>query len=417
MTASRSRVLSLLSEACELEHALACSYLYAAFSIKREIDEGITWEQQQRNRIWASQIYMVAAQEMLHLAQAWNLLAAVGGTPTYARPNYPLPARWYPLKVALVLRKFDVTTLERFVLYETPVDELAQLADGDDLDELPTEFWPTEESRPYRSVGELYEEVRHLIGEIPEDDLFIARHRGQVGTPIIDFYDIVRVYDRESANRAIDCITLQGEGTSADRHDSHYGTFRAMRDEVAAIDDDPARPVGDNPFYKRRADQIPAPYVRAHQGGVELTELTDETAKHAVDLFDDSYVLMLQALGYVFHNAAKDTREIQPLAQLALELMVRVLKPLGEAICLMPSGTPGVNAGPTFAISRHVHLPTDATVAHVVVTERLAELGRHGELLASGMGSDDTLARELAGSAGSNLRALAARMAAEPVDR
>lgn len=112
--ATRARLLSLLSEACELEHALACSYLYAAFSLKRDIAEGIDWRAQQRNRLWASRVYHVAAQEMLHLGQAWNLLTAVGGTPYYARANFPLAARHYPLNVALLLRPFDLATIARF---------------------------------------------------------------------------------------------------------------------------------------------------------------------------------------------------------------------------------------------------------------------------------------------------------------
>ncbi len=45
-TFTRSKLLSLLSEACELEHGLACSYLFSAFSLKQELSEGLTWEQQ-----------------------------------------------------------------------------------------------------------------------------------------------------------------------------------------------------------------------------------------------------------------------------------------------------------------------------------------------------------------------------------
>jgi hypothetical protein len=43
---SRSDLLKLLCEATELEHGIACSYLYAAFSLKRDISEGgITWDE------------------------------------------------------------------------------------------------------------------------------------------------------------------------------------------------------------------------------------------------------------------------------------------------------------------------------------------------------------------------------------
>jgi hypothetical protein len=78
----RSQLLSLLTEACELEHGLACSYLYAAFTLKQDLSEGgLDWRQLQRVRLWAAQLYFIAAQEMLHLAQVWNLQAAIGGAP------------------------------------------------------------------------------------------------------------------------------------------------------------------------------------------------------------------------------------------------------------------------------------------------------------------------------------------------
>lgn len=175
MSATRARLLSLLSEACELEHALACSYLYGAFSIKRDIAEGIGWAEQQRNRLWASRVYHVAAQEMLHFAQAWNLLSAIGGSPYYARPNFPLPARYYPLNVALVLRRLDLATIERFVYYETPVHNVEG---GDRAPMPPASAWPIDESFPYQSVGQLYHEIRSIIGELG-DGLFKPTQPGR----------------------------------------------------------------------------------------------------------------------------------------------------------------------------------------------------------------------------------------------
>ena len=55
---SRSDLLSLLSEACELEHGLACSYLFTAFTVKSDVSEGgLTERQLQRVRGWAEHIY------------------------------------------------------------------------------------------------------------------------------------------------------------------------------------------------------------------------------------------------------------------------------------------------------------------------------------------------------------------------
>src|ERR1700730_16796208 len=42
---SREDVLYLLAEAAAVEHNLMCCYLYAAFSLKQSVDEGLTAEQ------------------------------------------------------------------------------------------------------------------------------------------------------------------------------------------------------------------------------------------------------------------------------------------------------------------------------------------------------------------------------------
>src|SRR5215471_8720878 len=104
---TRSDLLKLLCEAAELEHGIACSYLYAAFSLKRDISEGgMTWDEQQKVRRWAAQLYFIASQEMLHLALVWNLTTAIGGTPYYLRPNFPQNSKYYPINVPIVLEPF-----------------------------------------------------------------------------------------------------------------------------------------------------------------------------------------------------------------------------------------------------------------------------------------------------------------------
>src|SRR6266851_4499582 len=124
---SRSTLLRLLTEACELEHGLACSYLYAAMTLRQE-PEGRRLPPQQALlvRQWAAQVYFVASQEMLHLAQAWNLLTALGGTPYYLRPNFPQNTKYYPLHMRLALEPYGERALERFIAYEKPAELLAE---------------------------------------------------------------------------------------------------------------------------------------------------------------------------------------------------------------------------------------------------------------------------------------------------
>jgi hypothetical protein len=408
--ATRARLLSLLSEACELEHALSCSYLYAAFSIKKDLEEGLSWEQQQLCRRWASQIFHVAAEEMLHLAQAWNLLTAVGGSPYYARPNFPQPAKHFPLPVALLLRRFDAATVERFTYYENPVHEHAELPRAE---VPPGAGWPIDESFSFASVGQLYGECRRILETLDERNLFLGELDRQVGRDLVDFPNLVEVTGRSSAVRAIEMITEQGEGTPRGRQDSHYDVFVQLLEQVRALPStfDPARPVVDNPYVRSRRDQVVPHVVPSFaSAGITATALTDRMAILSVDLFDDAYVSMLQSLAYVFSNATKEAHELKRFASAALDIMMTVIRPLGEAITRMPSGAPGTTAGPTFAMTRHAQLPSPPEAARRVFGERLQQLAGHASELRSIASDLPGLAAQLRGVE-TNLGLIATRTA------
>jgi hypothetical protein len=405
---SRARLLSLLSEACELEHALGCSYLFAAFSIRRELSEGIEWREQQQLRLWASRIYHVAAEEMLHFAQAWNLLTAVGGSPYYSRPNFPQPAKCYPLNVAILLRPFDLATMDRFVYYESPAHEDPTLSPAF----VPVHaLWPIDETFEYKSVGHLYGECLRIIENLDERELFVGSFDRQIGRELIDFPNIVCVNDRRSAKRAIQNITEQGEGTIGDREDSHFKVFCSIRDELRYWRgrNKPARPVGDNPYVRRRRDQIASALIPDFsQSAIETTEVTDPLAILAIDLFDDIYVSMLQALAYVFSNCTQDEANLKVFAESAIQIMITIIKPLGEAICCLPSGREGINAGPTFAMSRHAQLPAPFQVARLVYGDRLVQLAEHSQSLSRELQKAYPAAASQVESASGNLARIAA---------
>src|SRR5690242_9333622 len=86
---TRQDLLYLLAQASELEHSLACQYLFAAFSLKEKGDEGVTDEQAAVLEGWRSTLIGIAVQEMLHLGLASNLLTAIGGAPYFQRANFP----------------------------------------------------------------------------------------------------------------------------------------------------------------------------------------------------------------------------------------------------------------------------------------------------------------------------------------
>src|SRR5260221_8357430 len=90
---TREELFFLLARASELEHGLACIYLFAAYSLKNDASEGgMTEAQAEMVRGWRQHLAAVAIEEMLHLAQVSNLLTAIGGAPNFKRTNFPMPA-------------------------------------------------------------------------------------------------------------------------------------------------------------------------------------------------------------------------------------------------------------------------------------------------------------------------------------
>jgi len=66
-------------------------YLFAAYSIKDDVSEGLTGEQVVLVRKWAREILFIAHDEMAHLGMVNNLLTAVGALPHFDKPAFPAP--------------------------------------------------------------------------------------------------------------------------------------------------------------------------------------------------------------------------------------------------------------------------------------------------------------------------------------
>jgi hypothetical protein len=369
---SRSDLFSLLSEACELEHGLACSYLYSAFTLKRDLSEGgLTWQQLQKVRLWAAQIYYVASQEMLHLTQAWNLLAAIGGTPYYSRPNFPQGSKYYPLHLPLSLEPFGHKAIRRFIFYESPVEVTPERSFARELKVAVDEPVPFE----FHTVGQLYELIRSAFRSIPESQLFIGPTEKQMGQELVDFPDIVKVHDRKSAEAAINNITHQGEGTDRDRVDCHFGIFHKILADLELEEKEsrhrkelflPARNVIENPAAQNRGDY----------GAPEAKQIEDPYTRNVAELFDSVYSMMLRMLSYVSGSNTGDIAFLQRFASFAIAAMPSVILPLGEALTLLPAGPSygDRTAGPGFGMSRHVPLPATADLALILVKEQMTEL-------------------------------------------
>ena len=117
---TRQDLLYLLAQASELEHSLACQYLYAAFSLKLAGEAGVTEAQAQIIDGWRRAIVGIAVQEMLHLGLASNLLTAIGGAPYFRRANFPQGHTYSTLGLDFRLAGASEATLRRFCCFELP---------------------------------------------------------------------------------------------------------------------------------------------------------------------------------------------------------------------------------------------------------------------------------------------------------
>src|SRR3979411_2523256 len=127
---TRERALHALYEAAELEHNLMCTYLYAAFSLKDGVAEGLAPDEAEAVSRWRRMLIRVAVEEMQHLAAVWNITSALGGSPRFGRTNFPLDPGYLPAGIVVKLAPFSPETLQHFVFLERPRGSTEQDGEG-----------------------------------------------------------------------------------------------------------------------------------------------------------------------------------------------------------------------------------------------------------------------------------------------
>ena len=392
---NRAQLIYLLTEAAELEHAIMCCYLFANFSLKNDTSEGITSNQLASIRHWRQLIREVAVQEMVHLGSACNLLTAVGGAPQLRRPNLPTSPKAYGSIFQLSLAPFGMHALQQFIAIELPMSLMAPEAPS--TAPLATvrlsDVFSSE--REYATQGTLYRGIedgfKYLAQKHGEDRLFVGSPTAQTADSYFGLPGLVPVRNLDSALEAINVIVEQGEGASVDSLDSHYHKFNTIRQEYEAIlleepDFEPARPVIANPYAMRPSDLATSP---------DISLIDNPLSADVCNLFDGCYELMIQILGRLFVHAGETEDELQDLSRTGARIMVEVLEPLGSAITLLPAGPshPGLNAGPSFRLSRGATIPTSKAAARLIFQERLSELASYCRLLQSEKGAPVVLSQ------------------------
>jgi hypothetical protein len=381
----RRRLVALLTEAAELEHALMCQYLYAAFSMKRHVSEGVSWAQLELMRRWEASIMLIARQEMEHLGLVSNLLTAIGEAPWLTRPNMPLPARHYDLEVESKLERLTEETLVRFALFEIPdkVTPAEQAALGAEI-----------EVARYQTIGELYDEIAQLFSQLGED-LFVGPPGAELATTDVipvplrgislpntaRIYDVslVPVTDLATAQAVIAQIVTEGEGSPGSTAQSHFTRvlrileeFRAEREREPAFD--------------------PARKVTAHP---DPHAIHDVRTRRVSVFFDDAYAAVLLLLMRFFAHSDERTAELTGLQRAAFfPMMTTVIRPLGELLTLLPAGD-GHTAGPAFRFTRNITLLPHREAAWTVIQGELDALAETAEDLSEDMGYPEAVRARL----------------------
>jgi Ferritin-like len=392
----REELLYLLGEAAELEHAICCSYLFAAFGLKTRPEDGLTAEQHATVLRWKRTLNHIALQEMAHLALANNLLAAVGGAPHLDRPPFPQQIGYIP-EIQLELTPFNERTLERFLYLERPegmdLDDVARDIEIACSPRLPQLVAPSfvPEPQDFDGIGGLYRELErgldHLVDKYGESAVFVGSRRTQSCAALFAFpeqvAELVPVSDLGTAKLAMETIVTEGEGAQGDWSTAHFGRFMAiLREYQSLLQDDPefqpARPVAENPYGRVPHGLLRAPVWPPDPMGREtvITVIDNPDAAKVCDLFDACYAVLLRLLERFFNHGEETDAELRMLADTAVDVMYSVIRPLGELLTTLPAGSshPDLFAGPSFFVGGWTPVTSHKPAAWAVLRERLGEL-------------------------------------------
>jgi CDGSH-type Zn-finger protein/uncharacterized Fe-S cluster protein YjdI len=377
-TPSREQLLYWLHEAAEIEHNLMCCYLYAQFSLKGEPHDA-SWSDEQRAAVgrWRAILQSIALEEMTHLSLVANLASAIGGTPHFHRPMFPIESGPYPADFVIRLQGFSRETVEHFMFLERPRD--AAIADG--LGFVPARSYSrggangeiaervSPGAQDYATVGELYDCIEQgLVAYAQahgEQALFAGDPRAQVDDALVRLPGLRAIGTLADARAALHTIVAQGEGARESSADSHYAKFSRVQAELAALaaaDERfvPAWPCATNPVMNRP----PTPMGKLH--------INHPHAAPWLDLSNSTYTLSLRTLLQGF--AATQRQAKRAWLQTAFDLM-RALTPMAQALAQLPASVEraGVTAGLTFTSLRTLALLPASSGAQVVL-ERLGQL-------------------------------------------
>ena len=374
----REALIYTLGKAAELEHLVMLQYLFAAFSLKQNVREGVSAQALVAIQRWRRTLLEIGEQEMLHLALVQNLLTAVGAAPRFARPNFPMPAYSYPAGVRIELLPFGEAALRHFAFLERPEGMDIEDAEGFEAIERAVAL-PHDEGdeivphlQEFDTIGQLYRSIQagleHLAVRLGPERLFIGPANAQATEEHFHWEELVAVTDLASSSRAIDTIVEQGEGARGEWRNAHFGRLLAILDEYLEIKR------ADPTFEPTRP--VVAANVRPQATGVAVPLITDPGTARCMDLLNVVYEVLLQLLSRYFAHTDESPAQLKVLAEVSVSLMYAAVKPLGTVVTTQPVGPdlPGITAGPGFELFYQVdYLLPHREAAWILMEERLRD--------------------------------------------
>ncbi|CAE6460604.1 unnamed protein product [Rhizoctonia solani] len=314
--------LDALRQHCQtamiLETCTIPLYLYAMYSI----DTSAGSDEQAA----AKAIRGIVKQEMLHMALAGNLLAALRGRPqlygeVYA-PKYPSELLYEG--VLMTLAPAHPSQIQNFVEIEQPVDDKV----GED-----SEIAAVKLLAQYESIGQFYESLKNLHDR-PEigDDIFDKESEKRQWTGD-DFFDgqLAAITDLKTAEAKLDLIIQQGEGgpppqgsPSVLTTPSHYEIFKDLSTKHLKV-------------HKLIAN----PTTRQFEGKEKLYS--------AMLAFDAAYSYLLWTIELVWTYGGPDEDKKQSLKNNVSPLMSDMMSPIARFLVRQDLKTvKNKRAGPPF---------------------------------------------------------------------
>jgi CDGSH-type Zn-finger protein/uncharacterized Fe-S cluster protein YjdI len=374
---SREALVHQLYEAAELEHNLMCTYLYAAFSLKQGVEEGLSPAEAEATARWRRAILQVAIEEMGHLTAVWNITAALGGSPRFGRLNFPLDPGGLPASVVVRLEPFSEAVLQHFIFLERPHN--SDEPDGEGFapdftfrrgdDRAPVRVTPM--PIDYDTVGVFYDtlscNLKAFVERVGEKEAFCGDRNLQISRKELDFQGCDPVICSITALKAFNAIVSQGEGAESETADSHYCRFVGIRDELRALK-------AANPAFKPAWPAAVNPVLRRPVRTGARVWLENEETAATVDLPNAAYMLMLRLISHSY-LVPRPHPDKALCIDLALGLM-HAVSPLAERAARLPAGPahPNCNGGMSFtALRESAPLPPGISAGRFFV-ERASEL-------------------------------------------